>query len=133
MNCVLGVVLAGGSVSVLVPRALDSDSTGAAVLGVLGALFLLAGVTLAVRAYRLGVEVRDGQVTLRGVLRTTRIPQTAITHVDVLDATLVWQRPDGAVRRTKVAAFTVREGGPSDVREYNQRKMTEIRKAITGR
>lgn len=134
MNCLLGVVLILASVSVFVPRALGSDSTGgAAVAAALGVLFLLAGITLAVRAYRLGVEVRDGQVTLRGVLRTTRIPQTAITHVDVREATLVWQRPDGAVRRTKVAAFTVREGGPSDVREFNQRKMTEIRKAIKGR
>ncbi|MEW2360291.1 hypothetical protein [Spirillospora sp. NPDC029432] len=131
LNCVPGVLLIGLSVFMFAPRALDADSS--AVPAALGVLILLAGITLAVRAYRLGVEIRDGEVVLRGVLRTTRIPQATVTHVDVREATLVWRRPDGAVRRTKVAAFTARESAPSDVREYNQRRMTEIRKAIKGR
>ncbi|MFD0853776.1 hypothetical protein ACFQ07_16175, partial [Actinomadura adrarensis] len=90
--------------STFVPRALDSGSTrSGAVLGALAVLFAVAGVTLAVRTYRMGVELRDGRVTLRGVLRTTRIPQSAITHVHVREATVVWRRPDGAVRRSRVA------------------------------
>ncbi|WP_375016267.1 hypothetical protein [Actinomadura sp. 21ATH] len=122
------------SLSLFAPRALAADpDASSAVPAALGVLLFLAGVTLAVRAYRLGVEIRDGQVVLRGVLRTTRIPREAVTHVDVHEATLVWRRPDGTVRRTKVAAFTARENSPSDVREFNQRTMKEIRKAIKGR
>jgi hypothetical protein len=65
----------------------------------LAVTWIIASVVLAVRGYRMAVEVQPEEVVVRGLLRTWTVPRARI--ISVTDyATLVWRDSDGRVRST---------------------------------
>ncbi|KAB2346522.1 hypothetical protein [Actinomadura rudentiformis] len=103
------------------------SAVGKAVLGVSVAMVLVCGVLVAWRAFRLATICRPDEVTLRGYLRTIRIPTTSIIAIDVIDADIRWLDSEGTPRRTKVSAFESSSQTSKATREHNKKTMEQIR------
>jgi hypothetical protein len=75
---------------------------------------LLIAITLSARGVDCGVDCTADTVTVRGWVRTTRIPTSAVTGVDQRRYTLLWTDGDGTERRTRLWAFGRSRGGHFD-------------------
>jgi hypothetical protein len=66
--------------------------------------WIVASVVLAVRGYRMAVEVRPHDVVVRGLLRTWTVPRAGIISVTEY-ATLVWRDADGRAHSTPMVVL----------------------------
>jgi hypothetical protein len=67
-----------------------------------------------VRGTECGVDCTADAVTVRGWVRTVRIPTSAVTGVDQARYALLWRDADGIARRTKLYAFGRSRSGHFD-------------------
>ncbi|MFI0448665.1 hypothetical protein [Actinomadura sp. 6N118] len=111
-----------------VVHSLAGDSAvGKAVLRVSILMILVAGLLVVSRAYRLAAICRPGEITIRGSLRTIRIPTASIIAFDVSDASIRWKDSEGIPRQAKVGAFQSSSRTPQSVREHNKKSMEQMR------
>lgn len=75
---------------------------------------LLVAVALTVRGTECGVDCTAERITVRGWVRTTRIPTEAVTGVDQARYALLWTDAGGAERRTRMYAFGRSRSGHFD-------------------
>jgi hypothetical protein len=70
----------------------------------LGGALLAVSAIVAVRGYRMAVEVHENSVVVRGLLRTRTVPRAAIRSVTLYPA-VRWQNRRGAARWTPLTMF----------------------------
>jgi hypothetical protein len=75
---------------------------------------LLVAITLSVRGTECGVDCSGDTITVRGWVRTVRIPTSAVKAVEQDRYALVWTDQSGQARRTKVYAFGRSRSGHFD-------------------
>jgi hypothetical protein len=78
---------------------------------------VVAGVTLAIRSYRIGVWIEGDKVIVRGYFWTRTIRREAVIDAgEGLTPFILWRDAKGKVRRTRVTAF---ENGPFQFQSYS--------------
>jgi hypothetical protein len=87
-----------------------------------------AGAALALRGYRLRVQYDDQRLTVHGLLRSRRIPITAVEHVDDWPA-VQWRTARGRSRWTPLLAFG-HPGAFARVRRHNRAAVHQLRQWI---
>ena len=113
LGAILGMLALAAAFVLALPLGRSLHAAGAPdlPLNVQRALFLLAlagaGVAGASRGYRLRVSVTDRAVTVRGWVRTRRIPREDVIGVDpgIFVPALRWRSPSGQPRRTLLTPF----------------------------
>lgn len=113
--------------SVVHSLAAGESAVGKAVLRVSILMILVGGALVASRAFRLAVICRPGEITIRGYLRTIRLPTASIIAFDVSGASIRWKDSEGIPRQAKVGAFQSSSRTPQSVREHNEKSMEQMR------
>jgi hypothetical protein len=90
------------------------------------------GIVVAVRGFRMSVEVDADRVRVRGLLATRTIPLRAIRGLTPFPA-LRWESATGRVRWTPLIMFFDADGQLAMISEHNERSLATLRRALAGR
>lgn len=105
------------------------DSLPGPVRAALAALLICLGVVIVVRSRRMGVECRNGQVRVRGLLLTRVVPRADVDEVTDFPA-LVWRDGAGRRRWTPIVFLMDSPRAPARFRQENVSSLARLRRWI---